>query len=172
MFIFIWAPCHARLSLWRVIKMTPTNCKCLQKCSLASLGQSVKIKGHAFPSICLFVVAFLFFDSTFWVRSNVMFCCFFPVRGTDNMSACLGENLFKVRFRFYLYQLVIELLSWGLDGKMPLQFIPAARGAHLFSHCAAVCQLFTFLFKGFLMGTPRIIYVCVWRGMILYFHLL
>lgn len=91
--------------------MTPTNCKCLQKCSLASLGQSVKIKGHAFPSICLFVVAFLFFDSTFWVRSNVMFCFVFPVRGTDNMSACLGENLFKVRFRFYLYQLVIELLS-------------------------------------------------------------
>lgn len=35
--------------------MAPTNCKCLQKCSLASLGQSGEIKGNVCPSICLFV---------------------------------------------------------------------------------------------------------------------
>ncbi len=39
--------------------MTSTNCKCLQKCSLASLGQSVEIKGHVCPSICLFVCLFI-----------------------------------------------------------------------------------------------------------------
>lgn len=67
MFIFISAPCHAWRSLRRVIKMTSANCKCLQKCSLASLGQSAKMKGHICPSlfVCLFVyllvvVAFLF----------------------------------------------------------------------------------------------------------------
>lgn len=55
MFISVWAPWHAVPSLWRVIKMTSTNCKCLQKCSLASLGHLAEIKGHVCPSLCLSV---------------------------------------------------------------------------------------------------------------------
>lgn len=39
--------------------MTSTNCKCLQKCSLASLGRSAEIKGHVCPACCLFVYLFV-----------------------------------------------------------------------------------------------------------------
>lgn len=63
------------------------------------------------------------------------------------MQVRICENLFKPRFRFYLYQLFIELLSRGLDGKMPAQFILAAQGAQLFSHSVAVCQLFAISFQ-------------------------
>lgn len=35
--------------------MTSTNWKCLQKCSLASLGHLAEIKGHVCPSLCLLV---------------------------------------------------------------------------------------------------------------------
>lgn len=58
--------------------MTSTNCKCLQKCSLASLGQSVEIKGHVCPSISLFVcvsvcLLLLLFFFIFWVRCTQYF---------------------------------------------------------------------------------------------------
>lgn len=46
--------------------MTSANCECLPKCSLASLGRSVEMKGHVCPSICLFVYLFVCRRSCFF----------------------------------------------------------------------------------------------------------
>lgn len=141
MFIFIWAPCHARLSLQRVIKMTATNCKCLLKCSLASLGQSVEMEGHVCPS-CLYVFFLYFLKHFFSISRYWEHVCEFKGSGRECVRMFLNQGS-----GFYLYQLFIEPLSWGLDGKVPAQFIWAARGTPLFSHSVAVCQLFTISFQ-------------------------
>lgn len=141
MFIFIWAPCHTRLSLRRVIKITPTICKCLQKHSLTSPGQSAEIKGHVCPSFCLFVS-----------RNFVLFFNFFKV-------ICLSMNrywkaelcwtrsesanyIFTPKFKFFFFFQLFQIFSLLLNHSVGNWLGNANMYSFRKNKVIAFCQLF------------------------------
>lgn len=173
MFIFIWAPCHAWFSLWKVIKMTPTNCKCLQKRSLASSGQSSEIKGHVCPSICLFVCLFLVFIFSFFFSNRLWGTC----HRIEYVQCILWGIFFNQGSGFIYISSSLNHSGWDLDGKMPVQFILAAQGAQLFSHSVAEWQLLTISFQSvFNRNTRANLCLCQarveWSHTFIYCHFL
>lgn len=147
--------------------MTPTNCKCLQKCSLASLGQSLEIKGHVCPSICLFVCLFVYL---------FFFCFLFSELVSHHVSSVTGtENLSQNRIgavhpmgNFFNHGSGFIYISSSLNHSVEVQVAKCLH--YLFwllrehSYSATVLQydnFSLFLFKVFLIGAPRLIYAHV-----------